>query len=193
MNCDEITAKAFLESHGLEVIPFCKAEVRAGKTPDFKVFNEDQFLFYCEVKSSNDYWLNQKIAASSELEIIGGERQDPIFNRLSKDIYDAARQFRAVNDSQEHANVLMLINQDALCSFEDLVSVLTGNFYDISGQIYPIYKKWSDGRINDSKRDIHLYIWLDSFSAKPIPRLLFMESNKSYHEMLRNAFKGLIK
>jgi ribosomal protein L24E len=59
MDADEERVQSFLESNGLRAERFCKAEIRAGKTPDYRVHRNGEFLFFCEVKSSReDRWLD---------------------------------------------------------------------------------------------------------------------------------------
>lgn len=48
----------FLSNYGLKAdhIPEGKE-----KTPDFKVYKNDDLKFYCELKSLNDPWLDEKL------------------------------------------------------------------------------------------------------------------------------------
>ena len=162
MDADEIRAKNHLEKLGFRVERFTKAETRVKKTPDFRVFAEDRFLFFCEVKSSPpDLWLDVQLEGAASGEIVGGVRNDSIFNRLTSDVYTAAQQFDSVNQRQQYPNVLVLVNHDDNAGFGDLLSVLTGNFFSDSGSIHPIYKKYSEGRIKKEKAKIHLYVWLN--------------------------------
>lgn len=66
-------------------------------------------------------------------ELVGGARNDPIFNRLTADIHEAVKQFDAVNRDQEYPNVLALVNHDDMCGFNDVLGILTGNFYASDG------------------------------------------------------------
>jgi hypothetical protein len=128
MDPDEERVKAYLENHGLTVERFSKAETRTGKTPDFRVFRNGEFLFYCEVKSSpKDKWLDEQLYNAAPGELVGGARNDPIFNRLTSDIHQAVKQFDAVNKQQKHPNILALVNHDDMCGFNDLLAILTGN------------------------------------------------------------------
>ena len=52
MDPDEERVKSYLEGKGFTAGRFSKAETRAGKTPDFRVSRNSEFLFFCEVKSS---------------------------------------------------------------------------------------------------------------------------------------------
>jgi hypothetical protein len=103
MHIDEQQVKTFLERRQLTVGGFSKAEMRAGKTPDFRVSRDGRLLFLCEVKSSpKDRWLDHRLEEAPPGRVVGGIRKDPIFNRLAGDVHDAVKQFDAVNQAQSH-------------------------------------------------------------------------------------------
>lgn len=186
MDPDEEKVKRYLEDRGFTVECFSKTETRAGKTPDFRVFRNGEFLFYCEVKSSpEDRWLDEQLNSAAPGELAGGARSDPIFNRLTADIHEAVKQFDAVNKDQGHPNILALVNHDDMCGFNDLLGILTGNFYANDGTAHPIYRQFSHGRIKDEKGKVHLFIWLDDH--KP-DRLLFSQTEETHHASLCSAF-----
>ncbi len=98
MDPDEEKVKKYLEERGFTCKRFSKKETRAGKTPDFRVFRNGDFVFFCEVKSSpKDYWLDKLLEGAPPGQIVGGGRSDPIFNRLTTDIHSAVKQVEAVN------------------------------------------------------------------------------------------------
>lgn len=184
MENDKKKVELFFENHALKVSRFSKLEMRRGKTPDFKVHSDssNDLLFYCEVKSiKKDEWLDIQIAAVSPGEIAGGLRKDPIFNRLTDDIYEASKQFDAVNPDLAFPNVLAFVNHDSGCGFLNLIAVLTGNAMTEGSGAIPIYRLYSEGRIKSKKDRIHLFIWLDDF--KPL-RLLFSQKNENHHKLL---------
>lgn len=47
MGVDEERVKGYLEHRGFTVERFSKAEMRSGKTPDFRVLRNGRFLFFC--------------------------------------------------------------------------------------------------------------------------------------------------
>ena len=186
MDPDEERVKSYLEDQCFTAERFPKAETRAGKTPDFRVSQDSELLFYCEVKSSAEArWLDEQLNGAAPGELVGDTRSDPIFNRLTADIHEAVKQFDAVNKNQEYPNVLALVNHDDMCGFNDLLGILTRNFYANDGTAHPIYRKFSHGRIKDEKGKIHLFIWLDDH--KP-DRLLFGQSNDHHHATLCAVF-----
>lgn len=155
--------KIYLESLGFKPDSFSKDELKGGKTPDFRVFKDDSQVFYCEVKMiAKDQWLNNQLQNSKPGEIVGGSRNDPIFNRISDDIHQAYKQFQSVNAGWHVPNVLAFVNHDNSCSKNDLIEVLTGNFYASDGTVHPTMKRVSEGRIKEEKRFISLYIWMQN-------------------------------
>lgn len=186
MDPDEDRVKGFLESKGLAPERFTKRELRAGKTPDFRVLRDGDLQFFCEVKSSpKDRWLDEQMVEAEAGEVVGGVRDDPIFNRLTSDIHQAIKQFDAVNGGWEVPNVLALVNHDEMCGFNDLLAILTGNFYADDGVVHHIYRQFSHGRIREEKRRIDLFVWLDDYRPD---RLLFSQTNDSHHAKLIDAF-----
>jgi hypothetical protein len=184
MENDKKKVELFFENRALKVSRFSKSEMRSGKTPDFKVHSHssNDLLFYCEVKSiKKDEWLDNQMATVSPGEIAGGLRNDPIFNRLTDDIYEATKQFDSVNPDLTFPNVIAFVNHDSSCGFLDLIAVVTGNAMTEGSGAIPIYRLYSEGRIRDKKDRIHLFIWLDDF--KPL-RLLFSQTNENHHKLL---------
>jgi hypothetical protein len=186
MEADEANVEQNFVNSGLSCSRFSKAEMRRSTTPDFRVNKNDEFVFFCEVKTSKkDTWLEEQLQKVRVGCIAGGLRNDPIFNRLTDDIYKAAKQFDAVNPDQKFPNVLAIVNHDKNCGFLDLLSVLTGNFYADDGSVHPIYAQYSEGRIKEKKDRIHLYIWIDEFNPK---RLLFSQTVEAHHSKLCELF-----
>lgn len=183
---NETKVKDYLEERGFALERFRKEDTRVGKTPDFRVFRNGEFLFYCEVKSSSqDQWLDEQLKHAVRGELVGGGRSDPTFNRLANHIHEAVKQFDAVNEGQTHPNVLAFVNHDVMSGFNDLLGILTGNFYADDGIVHPIYRKFSHGRIKNEKERVHLYIWLDDHKPN---RILFSQTDQTHHAVLCAAF-----
>jgi hypothetical protein len=85
---------------------------------------------------------------------------------LTEHIHRSSKQFAAVNQNRKYANVLVLVNSDRQCGFPDLLAVLTGNFYAEGGEVAPIYKSYSEGRIREEKKTIDLYVWFDEWKGR---------------------------
>ena len=85
MNEPEDIVVAQLEAWGFRCEPFTKRDLRATKTPDRRVYREEEFAFFLEVK---------EVATD---DFAGGVRNDPKFNRLASDIHEAVKQFDAMS------------------------------------------------------------------------------------------------
>lgn len=159
---DEELVVKLLAEKGLRAERFSKAERRQGKTPDFRVFQDEALKFFCEVKSvEKDTWLDKKLDAAAPNQIAGGLRDDPVFNRLTDDIHQAAAQFIAVNPNSDIPSVMVFVNHDSMCDEQDMVGVLTGQFLADNGVSHRIYSKFSEGRIKNEKFLIHLFCWVE--------------------------------
>lgn len=166
MNTAEQFAEAYLRTHGLRPDRFSKVEMRQGKTPDFRVRKGKEIVLLCEAKHvQRDEWLDKQLEKAGPMELVGGLRPDPIYNRLSNHIHEAAQQFNAVNPNHAYPNVLVFANSDRQCGAEDLRGVITGNFYARGGAVEPIYTQYSNGRIREEKFVIDAYIWWDDWKT----------------------------
>ena len=160
--------------------------MKKGKTPDFRVFKDAEFVLYSEAKhSQEDTWLEDLMAEAPPPAIVGGGvRHDPAFNKLGGHIYQAAKQFLAVNPNGDYPNVLVLTSSEKGCTFADLISTITGNFYAESGAVDPIYKSVSEGRIKDVKHTIDLYVFKDEYpGGKPYEHIFYNNGSKHYHRL----------
>lgn len=159
---DEDLVVKLLADKGLRAERFSISEKRRGKTPDFRVFQGEALKFFCEVKSvEKDTWLDKQLDAAAPCQIVGGLRDDPVYNRLADDIHQAAAQFLAVNPASEIPNVMVFVNHDSMCDEQDMVGVLTGQFLADDGTSHRIYTKFSEGRIKNGKFFIHLFCWVE--------------------------------
>ena len=188
---DELRVRDLLGQYGLMAKRFTDAEMQGRRTPDFRVFKDISFKFFCEVKSSRlDEWLSDKIreaaVAEQPFNTVGGARSDPRFNRLTSDIHTAVKQFDAVNPDHEQPNVLAMVNHDQHLGFLDLLAVLTGRFFADDGSTHAIYRKFSEGRIKGDVARIDLYLWLDDYKPE---RLLFGQVDPRHHELLCETLK----
>ena len=91
MRSDEDRVSRYLEYHGLTAVRFSTHEMRASKTPDFRVLLGDRLMFFCEVKSSpRDGWLDQQLENTRPGELAGGNAYTedgdilPIYKQFSE-------------------------------------------------------------------------------------------------------------
>ena len=186
MNNDEETIYDLLNAHRLSAEEFSKEEKRQGKTPDFRVSFNGEFRFFCEVKAiDKDTWLDKQLDAAPPGVIVGGSRNDPIYNRLTDDVHSAIKQFDAVNCDVRYPNVLALVNHDKKCGFLDLIAIITGLALTNNRGAHAIFGRFSQGRIREEKARIHLFIWVDDFKAN---QFLFSQTHEAHHHTLCDLF-----
>jgi hypothetical protein len=183
----EQTAISFMEQHGLRCERFNAAELRKGKTPDFRVWKGADLVLYCEAKHiQHDEWLDRQLDNVQPPKLAGGARPDPVFNRLTDRIHEAAKQFNAVNADRFLPNVLVFTNSDDQCGFFDLIAVLTGNFYAEGGAVEPIYKQYSEGRIKEEKFRIDLYVWYNEWKCDSVKPQMYFNSGSQHYVAICN-------
>ncbi len=159
---DNARVKELFEAYGLRCEGFSKDEMRKSKTPDFRVYRGAEMACFCEVKSAaEDEWLDRQLNSAPTGTLVGGARNDPIYNRIENKIHEAIKQFDAVNPSQAHPNVLVLVNHDKHANRFDLEAVLIGSIPVQGGGRLRGFTNYSHGRIRDEKFRIHLYLWVD--------------------------------
>jgi len=184
----ESRVEAYISSLGLRVERFSKAELRAGKTPDFRVYLGEELAFYCEVKTAQeDEWLDRQLAVAPPLTLVGGATPDPVYNRVSNYVANAVLQLDAVNPAVVVPNVLAIVNGDDGAGFPDLLSVLTGNAYCEGGEVWPMFREYSEGRIRELNYRVHLYLWFDA-GKDGEPSKFFGETHAEHHAALCRYF-----
>jgi hypothetical protein len=185
----EARVQEFLVAAGLRVERFTKAEMKRGRTPDFRVFAGDALAIYCEVKTAQeDEWLDQQLAAALPLTLVGGPRPDPTYNRVSSHVHAAVQQFDSVNRLGKVPNVLAIVNGDKGAGFTDLIQVVTGNGYCESGKVLRgFFAEYSEGRIREEKLRVHLYLLSNEWKAGD-PQMFFPEAHAVYHAAVCGCF-----
>src|SRR5258708_1037404 len=178
VNVAEQFAEDYLRKHSLRPERFSKEERGAGKAADCRVFRDTGLIGYCEAKHlQRDDWAS-------------GLRSDPIFNRISNHIHQAAQQFSAVNPDHAYPNILVFANSDGMSDARDLDSVITGLFRVKGGTDEAIYAQFSEGRIKEEKCHIDLYIWWDTWKDNERFSRYFLKESV-YKDQLRELLPRL--
>jgi hypothetical protein len=178
--------KEFFEKRGLIVQDFSKRDKRC-KTPDFRVFKNREFVFFCEVKSiAEDIWMLDLLKNAPAGVMVGAGRPNPRLNRISTKIHEAVLQLQSINPENKYPNILVFVNHDRNCRFLNLCETITGFFFTKEGEHHRIYPKYSDGRIKIEKVQLDLYIWLDDFKGE---NFLFTRRNDVHLKNLCGYFQ----
>ena len=132
----------------------------ARPSPDFQVILNKKRVAYCEMKSPRDDWLETQIAAASPRTIVGGLRDDPIFNRLRRHAIKAAKQFNAANPTRAVPNILIFVNHDHAAGFGDLRETFTGIFHAMDGRCHNTMPHIASS-LDQAKEQIDLCVWIN--------------------------------
>jgi hypothetical protein len=139
----EKVVKEYFEKLGL--IP---KKIKEGdtKTPDYAVYDSNNLLFFCEEKT---------------LEYIDfkGWENDSSRNKISKHIYEAIKQFKAVNSEHKVPNILVFNNYDPMNNPHDLFTTLTGYAISVENVKIKLHKV---GRIEKDLDLIDLFLWFEN-------------------------------
>jgi hypothetical protein len=161
LSSDEAFVIGYWQNKGFQVTSFSKNEMSDLKTPDFRLNRDGVEVAVCEVKSfQRDNWLEDQLKNSPSAGVVGGTRNDPVFNRISNAIHTAFKQFESVNSDHRLLNFLFLLNHDTSARPEDLDRVLTGCENPRMGMFEPTCTQFSEGRIRAEKTKVDLYVWL---------------------------------
>ena len=136
-----------------------------GRTPDYQVIQNGVPVAYCELKSPRDEWLDKLLDMAKPCQIVGGGRDDPTFNRISRLTQKAADQFRAVNSTRSIPNILVFVNHDTASGFGDLMETFTGLFHAADGSRHVTMPQVAS-RLEHAKRHIDLCVWIDGKASK---------------------------
>ena len=165
----EQAAADFFAKRGLRVQRCSKED---GKTRDFRVFRNKEFVMFCEAKHLDcDDWVDKRL----DKQILGGVRADPIFSGLANHVHEAVKRFNSVNAKHEHPNTLFLANSDRMSDVLDLIAVLDGMLRAESGVPEPTYKRYSEVPVRKDKFTVDLIIWSNVWMNKE-PQLVWHPS-----------------
>jgi len=170
MGQGELEAVRFFENYGF-IVEKIKPSRQGEKTPDFRLSREGQLVAFAEVKSLDKAKYTQG--------------KDPAYNRVSKHIDAAFKQFQAVNADQVVPNVLLIVNDNWTSDYQDLNAVIDGYLPCEEGGRFQGFRKYSQGRIKHRKYDIDLFVWLDLHGSN---HLKFNLSRKKNFESLCRWF-----
>jgi len=81
----------------------------------------------------------------------------------------------------------VIVNGDEGAGITDLISVLTGDAYFESGEVWPMFREYPERRIGDEKLRVHLYLWFNEQKAGD-PQKFVPEVHAFHHAALCARF-----
>lgn len=102
--------------------PYSNAELKSGKTPDFKLRKDGNLSGYCEMKSPRDDY----VFGPPDENGVAVRKNIPYYRKLGSHIRRAARQFDAVNPGHKRPNILVFVNHASDIERRDVIATVTG-------------------------------------------------------------------
>ncbi len=168
----EVPTENFLLSLGLQVERFSNVGRHSEKTPDFIVSSPEGLFFYCEVKSLTSEKFNEPLETTTAN------------NRLTSNIHQATKQFKAVNSLHLVPNVLVWKALDPRYNIDKLNDLLKGKMI-LEGKTLADLTKYRK-RIRKDLTSIDLHIWLYPWGE---PDYIFTPSQQKFLNDLQRALK----
>jgi hypothetical protein len=84
------------------------------------------------------------------LTLVGGSRPDPTYNRINT-TFTAPQDSLMPSPCGDGPERLAFVNRDSHRGVTDLYPVVTGNAYCESGEVVPMFREFSEGRIREAK------------------------------------------
>jgi large subunit ribosomal protein L30 len=137
---------------------YSDAELKRGKTPDFKLLVDGELRGFCEMKSPRDDFIFETPA---EGEAVVRENL-PFYRKLGSHIRYAAEQFRAVNPDHKHPNVLAFVTHSSDIERRDLLATIAG--LPVPGSDHRVFmlSRKMQQQVLDAARHIDLFLWIDA-------------------------------
>jgi ribosomal protein L30 len=110
------------DPNNIEPELYSYAELRRGKTPDFKLFVNGDLRGFCEMKSPQDDFMFETPAEGA----VAVRENLPYHRKLGSHIRHAAKQFNAVNRHHKLPNVLAFVTHCPDIERRDLLATIAG-------------------------------------------------------------------
>lgn len=143
---------------GIELEPYSDAELRLGKTPDFKLLKDGGLRGYCELKSPRDDFTFEKPADGGPVI----RKNVPFYRKLGSHVRDAAQQFDAVNPNHKLPNIMVFVCHCPDIERRDLIATIAGlPVPDSNRRIFMLGRKMQEQVVTAARR-IDLFLWIDA-------------------------------
>ena len=150
--------KLAFDSNGIELEPYTEAELKTGKTPDFKLHKDGKLCGYCEMKSPRDDYVLEK-PESGEMAI---RKNLPFHRKLGNHIRHAGQQFDAVNPEHNVPNIMVFVSHAPDIERRDLHLTIAGMSAPELGKSIFMLSRKAQEQVLGAARKIDLFLWIDA-------------------------------
>jgi hypothetical protein len=153
-----LVSKLVFDPNAIVPEAYSDAELRRGKTPDFKLFVNGDQPGFCEMKSPRDDFVFEKPVAGQ-----AAVRENlPHYRKLGGHIRHAAKQFGAVNSDHKVPNVLAFVTHCPDIGQRDLLATIAGLPVPGSDRRPFMLSRKMQQQVMDAARHIDLFLWIDA-------------------------------
>jgi ribosomal protein L30 len=150
--------KLAFDANNIKLEPYSVAELKKGKTPDFKLYKDGKLCGYCEMKSPRDDYVFEK-PAPGEAAI---RENLPFHRKLGSHIRHAGQQFDAVNPDHSLPNIMVFITHAPDIERRDLHATIAGLPAPAAGKrVFMLSRKMQE-QVLDAACKIDLFLWIDA-------------------------------
>jgi ribosomal protein L30 len=154
---EALMRKLVFDSQNIVPERYNDAELKAGKTPDFKLLKDGAVCGYCEMKSPGDDYIFAKPAPGT----FAVRKNLPFHVKLGRHIGKTGLQFAAVNPDRKLPNILAFVNHapnmDRGHLHEAIVGLPVGD-----GKRVAILSHELQVTVLEAARKIDLFLWIDA-------------------------------
>jgi ribosomal protein L30 len=136
---------------------YSEAELRKGKTPDFKLYKDGKLCGYCELKSPRDDF----ILEAPEPGDAAIRKNLPFHRKLGSHIRHAGMQFEAVNPDHSVPNVMVFVTHVPDIERRDLHATISGLPAPDGKRVFMLSRKMQEQVLN-AARKVDLFLWIDA-------------------------------
>lgn len=160
------------QSGKVELRPFSHDEKMRGKTPDFRIFRNQNLSGLIEIKSPRDDWLDEQFEQAMKLptdrrtELVGGLRSDPVFNRLGRLLKKAAQQLAAVEIGAHVPRLVVIVNHDDMTRPVDVDVTIKGEEISEDGSVISTQEGAAEGVRHAILPVVDLIVFIDAKSRR---------------------------
>lgn len=145
------------DGNGVALEAYDDAELKQGKTPDFKLRKNGALCGFCELKSPRDDF----ILAAPEPGRMAVRKNLPYYRKLGSFVKNAVKQFDAVNADRERPNILVFVSHSPEIERRDLIATIVGLPVPGGKSIYLLGRKMQH-QVMAAARKVDLFLWIDA-------------------------------
>jgi ribosomal protein L30 len=150
--------KLAFDRKGITLERYSDAELKTGKTPDFKLYKDDKLCGYCEMKSPRDDYVFEK-PAPGEAAI---RKNLPFHRKLGSHIRHASALFHTVNPDHSVPNIMVFVTHAPDIERRDLHATIAGLPAPEAGKrVFMLSRKMQE-QVLDAARKTDLFLWIDA-------------------------------